>query len=71
MRDWTKEFPFSPRQLVVHDDMDGILDRRAWCNENIGTQDEEWCLIHTVYRGSRQFRFRNVGGLVLYTMVWE
>lgn len=71
MRDWTKEFPFSYGHLLSYDDMDGIMVRREWCNEHIGVQDEEWCLVHTVYRGSRQFRFKDINGLMLYTMVWE
>lgn len=71
MRDWAKDFPFCANRLIEYEDMHGILDRRSWCNENIGAQDEEWCLIHTVYRGSRQFRFRDINGLMLYTMVWE
>ena len=71
MGNWRTEFPFFADLLFDHDDIDGIRKRQTWCNENIGAQDEKWCLIHTVYCGSRQFRFREINSLVLYTMVWE
>lgn len=71
MRDWTAEFPFSPNRLVMYDDEKGIMARRSWCLENIGAQNDQWCIIHTVYRGSRQFRFKDPNNLLLYKMVWE
>ena len=71
MRDWTAEFPFSPDRLIPYGAEEEIMARRAWCMENIGAQDDQWCIIYTVYRGSRQFSFKNANDLMLYKMVWE
>lgn len=64
------EFPLSPREFFADDD-EKVMQIRAWCLNNIGVQNDQWCIIETAYGGCKQFRFKNLNDLILYKMVWE